>query len=458
MIPLSLSEIARVVNGRVLNATGSEVVTAPAFIDTREILPGGIFVALLGEHLDGHEFARDAIQRGAVAALVTREVDLPSVLVSDAVIALQHLAAHVRSSLPNLKTIGITGSQGKTTTKDLLFAVLSSVAPTVAPPGNLNNELGVPLTLLRCTEDTRFCVVEMGARHQGEISTLANIAQVDVGAVLNIGTAHVGEFGSELALANAKGELIAAIKPEGVAVLGSYDAATKALGGIAKCRVISFGQTPEADVRGEGVSLAQGKASFRLAFSGQSEQVQLNYYGRHQVANAIAAAAIAIELGIELSAIAKALSSAAPMSRWRMEVSLRASDGVTIINDVYNANPESMAAAIELLAEWAQNDGRPSWAVLGQMHELGASSDQAHQLIGRLVAQRGINHLLVVGSGADEILNGALGMADAKSVADTASALRYLNEQIEPGALVLVKASRAEGLETLVSGLMGDAR
>jgi UDP-N-acetylmuramoyl-tripeptide--D-alanyl-D-alanine ligase len=216
MIPLSLSEIARVVNGRVLNATGSEVVTAPAFIDTREILPGGIFVALLGEHLDGHEFARDAIQRGAVAALVTREVDLPSVLVSDAVTALQHLAAHVRSSLPNLKTIGITGSQGKTTTKDLLFAVLSSVAPTVAPPGNLNNELGVPLTLLRCTEDTRFCVVEMGARHQGEISTLANIAQVDVGAVLNIGTAHVGEFGSELALANAKGELIAAIKPEGV--------------------------------------------------------------------------------------------------------------------------------------------------------------------------------------------------------------------------------------------------
>jgi UDP-N-acetylmuramoyl-tripeptide--D-alanyl-D-alanine ligase len=458
MIPLSLSEIARVVNGRVLNATGSEVVTAPAFIDTREILPGGIFVALLGEHLDGHEFARDAIQRGAVAALVTREVDLPSVLVSDAVIALQHLAAHVRSSLPNLKTIGITGSQGKTTTKDLLFAVLSSVAPTVAPPGNLNNELGVPLTLLRCTEDTRFCVVEMGARHQGDISALANIAQVDVGAVLNIGTAHVGEFGSELALASAKGELIAAIKPEGVAVLGSYDAATKALGGIAKCRVIRFGQTPEADVRGEGVSLAQGKASFRLAFGDQSEQVQLNYYGRHQVANALAAAAIAIELGIELSAISKALSSAVPMSRWRMEARLRASDGVTIINDAYNANPESMAAAIELLAEWAQNDERSSWAVLGQMHELGASSDQAHQLIGRLVAQRGINHLLVVGSGADEILNGALGMAGAKSVADTASALRYLNEQIEPGALVLVKASRAEGLETLVHGLMGDAR
>jgi UDP-N-acetylmuramoyl-tripeptide--D-alanyl-D-alanine ligase len=458
MIPLTLREIARVVSGRLLNATGDELVTAPAFIDTREILPGGIFVALLGEHVDGHDFAKDAIKRGAVAALVTRDVGLPSVLVADAVSALQLLATHVRASLPKLKAIGITGSQGKTTTKDLLFAILSSVAPTIAPAGNLNNEFGVPLTLLRCSEDTRFCVVEMGARHEGEIALLAKIAQVDVGAVLNIGTAHVGEFGSELAVASAKGELIAAVKLGGVAVLGNYDAATKRLSAIAKCRVTSFGETPEADVRGERVSLAEGKATFLLSCGGQSQEVHLNYYGRHQVANALAAAAIAIELGIELSAIATALSSAVPASRWRMEVSQRPSDGVTIINDAYNANPESMAAAIELLAEWAQEDRRPTWAVLGQMHELGASSDQAHQLIGRLVAQCGIKHLLVVGSGADEILNGAQGMTNTKGVSDTASALRYLNEQIEPGALVLVKASRAEGLENLVRELTGDKR
>jgi UDP-N-acetylmuramoyl-tripeptide--D-alanyl-D-alanine ligase len=332
------------------------------------------------------------------------------------------------------------------------------VAPTIAPPGNLNNELGVPLTLLRCSEETQFCVAEMGARHEGEIATLANIAQVDVGAVLNIGTAHVGEFGSDSALASAKGELVASLKPDGIAVLGSYDVATKNLAVLAKCRVTTFGDTAEAIVQGKHVSLVDGKAKFTLAVGDRSHVVQLNYYGRHQVANALAAAAIATELGIELSTIARALSMAVPVSRWRMEVSTRTRDGVTVINDAYNANPESTAAAIELLTEWAQADRRPSWAVLGQMRELGASSDQAHQLIGRLVAQRGINHLLVIGSGASEILNGARGMAiaDATSVADLASARRYLQEHIEPNALVLVKASRGEGLEILAHQLAGD--
>jgi UDP-N-acetylmuramoyl-tripeptide--D-alanyl-D-alanine ligase len=458
MIPLTLGKIARIVKGQVLHATGEELVTAPAFIDTREILSGGLFVALLGEHVDGHDFVGDAAQRGAVAALVTRDVGHPSVLVTDAVNALQLLATHVRKSLSQLKVIGITGSQGKTTTKDLLFAILSSVAPTIAPPGNLNNELGVPLTLLRCSEETQFCVAEMGARHEGEIATLANIAQVDVGAVLNIGTAHVGEFGSDSALASAKGELVASLKPDGIAVLGSYDVATKNLAVLAKCRVTTFGDTAEAIVQGKHVSLVDGKAKFTLAVGDRSHVVQLNYYGRHQVANALAAAAIATELGIELSTIARALSMAVPVSRWRMEVSTRTRDGVTVINDAYNANPESTAAAIELLTEWAQADRRPSWAVLGQMRELGASSDQAHQLIGRLVAQRGINHLLVIGSGASEILNGARGMAiaDATSVADLASARRYLQEHIEPNALVLVKASRAEGLEILAHQLAGD--
>lgn len=458
MIPLTLNEIARVVAGRVLNATGEEIVTAPAFIDTREVVPAGIFIALIGEHLDGHEFAREAIQAGAVAAIVSRDVGVPSVQVADPETALQLLAGHVRSLLPSLKVVGITGSQGKTTTKDLLHAVLSAVAPTIAPPGNYNNELGVPLTLLRCSEETRFCVLEMGARHEGDIAKLANIAQVDIGAVLNIGSAHVGEFGSELALANAKGELIAGIKPDGVAILGTYDAPTEDLEAVAHCRVITFGETSEANVRAMQISLIDGRPRFHLVSGGESVEVRLKYYGRHQVANALAAAAIAIELGIELRSIADALSTATPMSRWRMEVRERPSDGVTVINDAYNANPESMAAAIELLAEWAAGDGRPSWAVLGQMHELGASSVQAHRLIGRLVAERGIKHLLVVGSGAGEILNGAREMviADAKIVADLESARRYLRERVEPEALILVKASRAEGLENLAIEIAGD--
>lgn len=458
MIPLTLDEIARIVDGSVLNATGGEVVTASACIDSRAIVVGGIFVAFLGEHLDGHDFANDSMQGGAVAAIVSRDVGVPSIQVAEPVLALQRLAAHVRAALPALKVIGITGSQGKTTTKDLLFAILSDVAPTIAPPGSYNNELGAPLTLLRCSLSTRYCILEMGARHQGDISRLASLAGVDVGAVLNIGSAHIGEFGSHAALASAKGELISALKPLGVAILGTYDAATSELSAIAACRVTTFGEKPGADIRGERVSLVRGRPEFLLVRGDESVEVRLKYFGRHQVANALAAAAIAAELGIELSRIAAVLSRATPVSQWRMEVSHRGGDGVTVINDSYNANPESMAAAIDLLGEWAAEERRPTWAVLGQMHELGASSDQAHRLIGRLVARRGINHLLVVGSGAGEILNGALEMAiaDAKIVADSESALDYLRARIEPGALILVKASRASGLENLAIELSGD--
>jgi UDP-N-acetylmuramoyl-tripeptide--D-alanyl-D-alanine ligase len=458
MIPFTLREIAKIINGQILNATGDELVTAPLFIDTREIAEGGIFAAFMGDKVDGHNFAADAIRGGATAAILTRDVGVPSIQVPNVEAALQAFARHLRSILPNLKVIGITGSQGKTTTKDLLFAILSSVAPTIAPPGSHNNDLGVPLTLLRCSEDTKFCIVEMGARHRGDIARLAEIAQVDIGAVLNIGTAHIGEFGSASALARAKGELIEALKPEAKAILGSYDQPTRDLIALAKCSVTTFGESSDAEVKGEQVSLIGGRPNFLLVTAADSREVHLNYYGRHQVANALAAAAIAVELGIKLSRIADELSTAVPASRWRMEVRERGTDGVTIINDAYNANPESMAAAIELLAEWASAEGRPSWAVLGQMRELGASSVQGHQLIGRLVAERGISHLLVVGAGAGEILNGVAGMviADAKSAADSAAALRYLRAHVEPGALVLVKASRAEGLERIAQDLASD--
>ncbi len=457
MVSLTLNEIAGIVDGIVLNATGAELVTAPAFIDSRAIVADGIFVAFVGERVDGHAFAADAVHGGAAAAIVSKNVGVRSVLVADPVLALQRLATYVRNSLPNLKVVGITGSQGKTTTKDLLFAILSAVSPTIAPVGSLNNELGVPLTLLRCSETTRYCILEMGARHQGDIAKLASLAAIDVGAVLNIGSAHVGEFGSHANLARTKGELISALKSNGVAILGTYDSSTIELNETASCPVTTFGETPLSDIRGEGVALVHGLPMFLLVKGAESAEVRLRYYGRHQVANALAAAAIAVELGVAVSKIAELLSAATPLSQWRMEVKDRAGDGVTVINDAYNANPESMAAAINLLGEWAAVEKRPSWAILGQMHELGASSDEAHRLIGRLVAQRGIEHLLVVGSSADEILIGAreMAIADGEIVLDSGAALDYLRARIEPGSLILVKASRAEGLEKLALEITG---
>ena len=457
MISLTLNEIARIVHGTVLNATGAELVTAPAFIDSRVIIAGGIFVAFEGQRADGHAFAAEAVRGGAAAAIVSRDVGVRCVRVADPGLAVQRLAAYVRTSLPNLKVIGITGSQGKTTTKDLLFAILSAVAPTIAPVGSLNNELGVPLTLLRCSENTRYCILEMGARHQGDIAKLASLAAINVGAVLNIGSAHVGEFGSHANLARTKGELISALKSNGVAILGTYDSSTIELSEIALCPVTTFGETAQSDIRGEDVSLTDGLPRFRLVRGNESVEVRLKYYGRHQVANALAAAAMAVELGVEVSKIAELLSADTPSSRWRMEVKQRERDGVTVINDSYNANPESMTAAINLLGEWATIAKRPSWAILGQMHELGASSDEAHRLIGRLVAQRGIEHLLVVGSSAREILNGAreMAMADAEIVLDSGAALDFLRARVEPGALILVKASRAEGLEELALEIAG---
>ena len=457
MISLTLNEIANVVDGIMLNATGAELVTAPAFIDSRAIIAGGIFVALVGERADGHAFAAEAVQAGAVAAIVSKDVGVRSVRVADPVLALQRLAAHARNSLPNLKVVGITGSQGKTTTKDLLFAILSAVSPTIAPEGSLNNELGVPLTLLRCTESTRYCILEMGARHRGDIAKLASLAAIDVGAVLNIGSAHVGEFGSLANLARTKGELISALKSNGVAILGTYDSSTIELSEIASCPVTTFGETALSDIRGESVSLVHGLPTFHLVRGEESVQVRLKYYGRHQVANALAAAAVAVELGVSVSKIADLLTEATPLSHWRMEVTQREGDGVTVINDSYNANPESMAAALNLLGEWARVEKRSSWAILGQMHELGASSDEAHRLIGRLVAQSGIEHLLVVGSSAGEILNGAREMAieDGELVLDSGAALDYLRTRAEAGALILVKASRAEGLEKLALEITG---
>ena len=335
VIPLSLSEIAAITNGRLHGARGTEVVTAVEF-DSRAIRPGGLFLALPGERVDGHEFAAAAVERGAVAVLAAREVDGPAVVVppvarvtgtylgetdpdgagAAVLAALARLAGHVVGELSGLTVVGVTGSSGKTSTKDLLAAVLAPLGPTVAPPESFNNELGLPWTALRADADTRHLVLEFSARGTGHIAALAAAVPPRIGVVLNVGSAHLGEFGSVDAIATAKGELVEALPSNGVAVLNADDPRVAAMAKRTAARVLTFGA--QAEVRAEGLTLDAGRARFRLVTPAGSAPVALRLVGAHHVGNALAAAAVAGELGGTPEAAAAALSAAAPASRWRM--------------------------------------------------------------------------------------------------------------------------------------------
>src|SRR4051794_3512351 len=383
VIPLSLSEIAAVTNGRLHGARGTEVVTAVEF-DSRAIRPGGLFLALPGERVDGHAFARAAVERGAVGVLAARPVDAPAVIVppvtrvtgtylgeADAdgsgaavLAALARLATHVVGKLPGLTVVGVTGSSGKTSTKDLLAAVLEPLGATVAPPESFNNELGLPWTALRADAGTRHLVLEFSARGAGHIAALTRAVPPRVGVVLNVGSAHLGEFGSVAAIAAAKGELVEALPAHGVAVLNADDPAVRAMAGRSAARVVLVGQAADATITAEDLTLEAGRPRFRLVTPAGSAPVALSLVGAHHVGNALAAAAVAVELGATPDAVAEALAAATPASRWRMEVTDRP-DGVTVINDAYNANPDSMRAALEALT--AVGAGRRTWAVLGRM-------------------------------------------------------------------------------------------
>ena len=381
MIALSLTEVARVTGGSLALPPGvdpgSVVVDGPVVTDSRESGPGGLFVARSGEHADGHDFVPAAVERGCVAALVTRPVEgVPCVVVADTQDAFAALAREVVRRLPAMAVVGITGSSGKTSTKDLLGTVLATAGPTVAPVGSYNSEVGVPLTVCRVTEDTRFLVVEMGARGIGHVDYLARMAPPHVGVVLNVGTAHVGEFGSRAAIATAKSELVAALPADGLAVLNADDPAVRAMATVTTARVRLVGEADDADVRATDVSLdAGGRASFTVHTPQGSRAVHLGLVGRHHVGNALAVVAVATELGLSLESTCAALESARPVSRWRMEVVERA-DGVTLVNDAYNANPDSMRAALTALQR--MGEGRRTWAVLGTMLELGDESDALH--------------------------------------------------------------------------------
>jgi UDP-N-acetylmuramoyl-tripeptide--D-alanyl-D-alanine ligase len=355
-----------------------------------------------------------------------------------------------------MKVIGITGSQGKTSTKDLLRSICATSGKTVAPLASYNNELGVPLTLLQCDEKTQYCIIEMGARHKGDIAKLCSVVKPDIGVVLRVGNAHIGEFGSQDAIAQTKSELIQSLSSDGVAILGSYDKFTIAMKALHKGKTLTFGENQSDDVRAADIETREGRAHFDLVTPQGRDAVGLRLIGTHHVSNALAAAAVATSLGIPIEVIAGALSTAEISSKWRME--LHELDGLMLINDSYNANPESMAAALRTLLLFAQERGGESWAFVGKMHELGESSATHHLDIGTLAQEIGVDHLVCIASPEYATsLNGALantsvGMS-VHFCADISQA-EQVATGISAGDVILVKASRSEHLEDLADAIV----
>ena len=501
MIDLTVAQIAEIVGGRLSGMSPEEAaatrVTGTVEFDSRAVTPGGLFVALPGARSDGHDFAAAAVDAGAVAVLAARPVGVPAIVVdpgsandpaasvlehdtdgSGAAVlaALARLAAAVAAELVEggLTIVGITGSSGKTSTKDLLAAVLAPLGEVVAPPGSFNNELGHPWTVLRATESTDFLVLEMSARHPGNIAALAEIAPPSIAVVLNVGTAHLGEFGSREAIATTKAELPQAVPASGVVILNVDDAAVAAMADRTAARLVRVGRSEGADVWAGPVTLdALARPRFTLHTAGGETDVALAVHGDHQVSNALCAAAVAVECGASLEQVAAALAGAGPMSKHRMEVATR-DDGVTVINDAYNANPDSMLAGLKALAWMARETGpgtspatagkRRSWAVLGEMAELGDDAISEHDRVGRLVVRLDVSRLIVVGTGRPmsamhhgAVMEGSWG-SESTMVADADAALALLRAELQAGDVVLVKASNAAGLGALAEALVAQDR
>jgi UDP-N-acetylmuramoyl-tripeptide--D-alanyl-D-alanine ligase len=385
VIPVTLAQIAALTGGVVVGTDDPDavLVTGDVVTDSRAAQAGALYVARIGEHADGHAFIPSALANGAVAALVSRVApdEVPQVVVDDVQAAFASLARWVIDTHSDLLVVGITGSSGKTSTKDLLGEVLRVTGPTIAPEGSFNSEVGVPLTVCRVRPETRNLVVEMGARGLGHIRYLTQIAPPRIGVVLNVGTAHMGEFGSREAIAVAKAELVEALPAHGVAVLNGDDPAVRAMAARTRAQVLLVGEAPDCVVRAEHVDLDdRGRPRFDLVTPEGQVPVALDLVGRHHVGNALAVAAVAREVGMSLADIAATLAAARPISRWRMEVTVR-SDGVTVVNDAYNANPDSMRAALEALAgRW--RPARRTWAVLGRCSNWVRPSEAEHEAVG----------------------------------------------------------------------------
>ena len=460
MIPLRLEELAGVLGGRLVLPEGVDAETlvgGSVETDSRFVTDGSIFVALPGETTDGQLFAQDAVTAGAALVIAREDLGLPvpQLIVADGLDALAALAREVVARVHaggELRVIGITGSNGKTTTKNLLRAILSEEGPTVAPEGSFNNQVGAPISMLRIDHATRFLIVEMGASGTGEIARLVSIAKPDIGVVLKVGLAHAGEFGGIDATEAAKAEMVTELPATAVAVLNVDDERVARMAERTAARAVGFGLSNGAEVRAADVATDIDGTRFTLVADGERRAVRLRILGEHHVMNALAALTVARELGVDLDAAIVALGEVPRAERWRMEL-LRRDDDVIVVNDAYNASPDSMAAALKTLAQLGRDGGRRTVAVLGEMAELGPYAQEEHDRIGRLVVRLDIRQLVVVGDGARHIhaAAGLEGSWDGESVLvpDIDAAYDVLRDHLRSGDIVLVKSSKSAGLRFL---------
>lgn len=461
MISLTLAEIARAIGGDLQLANGDTPETAVSGAvdtDSRLIGAGDIFVAKPGEHTDGHNFVDTAVAAGAVLALVEHTVpaSVTQIVVADVVTALADLAREVVGRVRahgRLKVVGITGSNGKTTTKNLLARILGDEGETVSPHASFNNEVGAPLTMLRVTEGTRYLVSEFGASAPGAIAQLAGLVEPDIGVVLMVGMAHAGGFGGIEATFHAKSELVKALRPGGLAVLNADDPRVAAMAPVAAehgHRVRWFGRGEGAEVRADDIEVTAEGTIAALTVDGETRTLRLRVLGAHHVMNALAAIAAATALGVDLDDCISRLETVELAERWRMQP--LGSERVRIINDAYNASPDSMAAALRTLAQITRPDQR-TVAVLGAMSELGEYADEEHDRVGLLAVRLGIQRIVIVGTDARRMFLEAIsqGSWDGEAVffATADEAFDYLVGELRDGDRVLVKSSNSAGLRLL---------
>lgn len=462
VIAMSLGEIAEAVKGRLVGDAdaASRMIDGLSYTDSREVEPGGIFFAKPGEFTDGHLFAPQAVERGAALVIVDHELGLevPQIVVADVVEALGDLARaviHRVRAAGVLRIVGITGSNGKTTTKNLLGEILRRVGETVAPRASFNNEVGAPLTMLEVGDDTRFLVAEMGASREGDIARLIRMAKPDVGVVLKVGLAHAGEFGGIEHTQRAKSEMVTDLDAGDTAVLNADDPRVATMARLTKAGVLWFGIDGEAGpdrVRATDVRSSRAGTSFTLHLpDGTSRPIVFRVLGEHHVANALAAASAAHALGVSIDDIAEGLQAVTRAERWRMEV-MGGAHGVTVINDAYNASPDSMAAALKTLVQLREPGGR-AIAVLGEMSELGDAAGDEHDRIGLLAVRLGVDQVVVVGAGARRMHISTIneGSWDGESVfVETQDeAFELLTSMLRENDIVLVKSSNSAGLRHL---------
>lgn len=461
MIPVSLNQLAEILGGTIVG-DGEIVVSGSCQSDSRLCEIGSLFFAKPGDTADGHDFVAAAQSQGALVAVVQRRVDcdIAQLVVPNTMTAMATLASWLIAELRKsgkLKVIGITGSNGKTTTKNMLREILSSQGPTIAPIESYNNQVGAPISVLRADERTEYLVVEMGAEGKGSIERLAKMADPDIAVILKVGMAHAGEFGGIEKTAEIKAELALALSESAVLVLNLDDTRVANMANLSKAKPVFFGTLPTAGYRASEISLSREGTRFRLHWpDGESSDIVLRILGEHHVFNALAAAAVADRLNIPRQKIVLSLKSLEIAERWRMQRFVR-SDGVVVINDAYNASPDSVKAALQTLAQLGRMGSR-TIAVLGEMAELGEFSAMEHDAIGRLAVRLNINQLVVVGERAKLIHLGAAqeGSWDGESqfFATIDEALQYLRGILTEGDTVLIKSSKSANLRFLGDDLM----